>query len=330
MSRCSRTARPCEADILGHDVTYKLGAPGRHLVHNSLAVLAAAALVGADLALAALALAEFQPPTGRGERIALDLPGGDGAAHRRELQRQSRLDARRAGAARPGAARPARPAHRRAGRHAGTRPARAAALHRGLAESDRLANAIDLVFCCGPLMRSLWQALPAEPPRRLCRDLGGARAAAVAALRAGDAVMVKGSLGSRMGPIVKALKRLFARAAALARPRPRKVDAMLYWLIDLSDTALRLQRLSLHHLPHRRRGDHRAAVRVPVRPAIIDRLRVRQGKGQPIRTDGPKSHILTKAGTPTMGGLMILSGIIVSTLLWANLRNPYVWVVLLA
>jgi phospho-N-acetylmuramoyl-pentapeptide-transferase len=63
-------------------------------------------------------------------------------------------------------------------------------------------------------------------------------------------------------------------------------------------------------------------------PWIIDHLRLRQGKGQPIRTDGPKSHILTKAGTPTMGGLMILLGIVVATLLWANPRNPYVWIVL--
>ena len=64
-------------------------------------------------------------------------------------------------------------------------------------------------------------------------------------------------------------------------------------------------------------------------PRIIAGLRVRQGKGQPIRADGPQSHILTKAGTPTMGGLMILSGMIVATLLWANLANPYVWLVLL-
>ncbi|MEP3280382.1 MAG: phospho-N-acetylmuramoyl-pentapeptide-transferase [Stappiaceae bacterium] len=64
-------------------------------------------------------------------------------------------------------------------------------------------------------------------------------------------------------------------------------------------------------------------------PKIIDALRMRQGKGQPIREDGPQSHLLTKKGTPTMGGLMILSGMIVATLLWANLKNPYVWVVLL-
>ena len=63
-------------------------------------------------------------------------------------------------------------------------------------------------------------------------------------------------------------------------------------------------------------------------PAIIDLLRVKQGKGQPIREDGPKTHF-SKKGTPTMGGLMILSGLTVSVLLWGNLRNPYVWVVLL-
>ncbi|MDQ0303859.1 phospho-N-acetylmuramoyl-pentapeptide-transferase [Ancylobacter polymorphus] len=63
-------------------------------------------------------------------------------------------------------------------------------------------------------------------------------------------------------------------------------------------------------------------------PAIIALLRLKQGKGQPIRTDGPQSHLLTKKGTPTMGGLMIFSGLMVATLLWGNLSNPYVWVVL--
>ncbi|SDR61105.1 Phospho-N-acetylmuramoyl-pentapeptide-transferase [Rhizobiales bacterium GAS191] len=63
-------------------------------------------------------------------------------------------------------------------------------------------------------------------------------------------------------------------------------------------------------------------------PAIIDTLRLKQGKGQPIRDDGPQSHLLTKKGTPTMGGLMILSGLFVATLLWADLRSPFVWIVL--
>ncbi|HYC26116.1 MAG TPA: phospho-N-acetylmuramoyl-pentapeptide-transferase [Roseiarcus sp.] len=63
-------------------------------------------------------------------------------------------------------------------------------------------------------------------------------------------------------------------------------------------------------------------------PTIISALRLKQGKGQPIRSDGPQSHLLTKKGTPTMGGLMILSGLIASALLWANLESPYVWIVL--
>ncbi|GIL01065.1 MAG: phospho-N-acetylmuramoyl-pentapeptide-transferase [Alphaproteobacteria bacterium] len=63
-------------------------------------------------------------------------------------------------------------------------------------------------------------------------------------------------------------------------------------------------------------------------PVIIASLKVRQGKGQPIRADGPESHF-AKAGTPTMGGLMILSGVVASTLIWGNLTSTYVWVVLL-
>ncbi|MEO0635710.1 MAG: phospho-N-acetylmuramoyl-pentapeptide-transferase [Pseudomonadota bacterium] len=63
-------------------------------------------------------------------------------------------------------------------------------------------------------------------------------------------------------------------------------------------------------------------------PAIIEALKVRQGRGQPIRADGPQTH-LKKAGTPTMGGLMILVGVIVASLLWANLSSPVVWTVLL-
>ena len=63
-------------------------------------------------------------------------------------------------------------------------------------------------------------------------------------------------------------------------------------------------------------------------PMIISALRLKQGKGQPIRADGPASHLLTKKGTPTMGGLMILFGLFASSLLWASLESPYVWIVL--
>ena len=61
---------------------------------------------------------------------------------------------------------------------------------------------------------------------------------------------------------------------------------------------------------------------------LINILRRKQGKGQPIRDDGPQTHF-AKAGTPTMGGLLILSALLVSTLLWARLDNPYIWIVLL-
>ena len=103
---------------------------------------------------------------------------------------------------------------------------------------------------------------------------------------------------------------------------------MLYWLADLSST------LSIfnvfRYLTVRTAGSMITALVFVFMfgPWIIDHLRIRQGKGQPIRADGPKSHILTKTGTPTMGGLMILLGIVVATLLWANPRNPYVWIVL--
>lgn len=70
------------------------------------------------------------------------------------------------------------------------------------------------------------------------------------------------------------------------------------------------------------------AIGLLIGPRFINLLRVRQGKGQPIREDGPQTH-LAKRGTPTMGGLMILGGLIASTLLWANLKNPFVWIVIL-
>jgi phospho-N-acetylmuramoyl-pentapeptide-transferase len=64
-------------------------------------------------------------------------------------------------------------------------------------------------------------------------------------------------------------------------------------------------------------------------PILIRWLKVKQGKGQPIRSDGPQRHIIEKAGTPTMGGVLILIPWIGSTILWAQLSNPYVWIVLM-
>ncbi|MBL4802562.1 MAG: phospho-N-acetylmuramoyl-pentapeptide-transferase [Emcibacter sp.] len=60
-------------------------------------------------------------------------------------------------------------------------------------------------------------------------------------------------------------------------------------------------------------------------PSIIGMLKKKQKKGQPIRLDGPESHLLTKQGTPTMGGFLILLGLSVGTLLWTDLSNQYIW-----
>jgi phospho-N-acetylmuramoyl-pentapeptide-transferase len=103
---------------------------------------------------------------------------------------------------------------------------------------------------------------------------------------------------------------------------------MLYWLADFSGT---LSVLNVFRYLTVRTGGALITALVFVflfGPWIIDHLRLRQGKGQPIREDGPASHLTTKRGTPTMGGLMILSGVTVATVLWANPANPYVWIVL--
>src|SRR6266446_10094898 len=103
---------------------------------------------------------------------------------------------------------------------------------------------------------------------------------------------------------------------------------MLYWLSAFSDVIGPLN--VLRYITFRTGGSMITALVFVFLfgPSIIDHLRLRQGKGQPIRSDGPQSHLITKKGTPTMGGLMILSGLVVSTVLWANPLNPYVWIVL--
>ena len=98
---------------------------------------------------------------------------------------------------------------------------------------------------------------------------------------------------------------------------------MLYWLSAFSDTIGPLN--VLRYITFRTGGAMITALIFIFMfgPTIIAHLRLRQGKGQPIRTDGPQSHLVTKKGTPTMGGLMILFGIFGSTLLWANPANRY-------
>ena len=216
--KCSLQAETStvQARILGAEVTYKLGAPGRHLVLNSLSVLAAAALVGADLALAALALADLQPASGRGFRLTLHMPRGTAllidesynanpASMRAALALLGQTDLRQLG--------------RRIavlGDMLELGP-RGGELHRELAMAV-LAHDIDLVFCCGPLMRALWEALPSRRKGGYAETSAALESHVLAAVQPGDAVMVKGSLGSRMAPIVKALQSRYRRETPVLAP----------------------------------------------------------------------------------------------------------------
>ena len=195
------------ASILGHDVTYRLGMPGRHMAINSLAVLAAASLVGADLALAALALSQIEPAVGRGARRALEVGNGevtliDESYNANPASMAAALNV--LGSAAVGAQ--------------GRRIAvlgdmlelgpTAPALHRDLNEAIK-ANHIDLVYCCGPLMRNLWDALSTGKRGGHAENSAGLEAQVIAAIRGGDAIMIKGSLGSKMKTIVTALEKRF-------------------------------------------------------------------------------------------------------------------------
>jgi UDP-N-acetylmuramoyl-tripeptide--D-alanyl-D-alanine ligase len=207
------TCSAVHANIIGHDVTYKLGMPGRHMAMNSLAVLAAASLVDADLALAALALSQVEPAAGRGVRRALELAGGEATL----IDESYNANPASMAAALNVLGRAAVGPHGRRiavlGDMLELGPT-GAALHRGLVDAVK-ANQVDLVYCCGPLMRNLWDALSTGKQGGYADNAAGLEAQAVAAIRAGDAVMVKGSLGSKMKTIVNALEKRFPGKTAL-------------------------------------------------------------------------------------------------------------------
>jgi UDP-N-acetylmuramoyl-tripeptide--D-alanyl-D-alanine ligase len=207
------TCSAVHAKILGHDVTYKLGMPGRHMAMNSLAVLAAASLAGADLALAALSLSQIEPAAGRGVRRALEVANGeatliDESYNANPASMAAALNV--LGSATVG------PHGRRIAvlgdmlELGPTGPD----LHRSVADAIKTSR-IDLVYCCGPLMRNLWDALSTGKRGGYADDVANLEAQAVAAIRAGDAIMVKGSLGSKMKTIVNALEKRFPGKTAL-------------------------------------------------------------------------------------------------------------------
>lgn len=199
-----------EANILGDKIGYRIGAPGAHFVQNSLAVLAAVKLAGADLRAAAKSLAGWQAPAGRGERILLGSKNGRIALIDESYN--------------------ANPASMRAaiailGRvPAGKGGRRVAvlgdmlelgkdelALHRELAEPLDAAR-IDRVHLVGERMAALWEVLPPDRRGVYAETADGLAAALAEELRPGDVVMVKGSNGIRLGALAEKLRQQFGAA----------------------------------------------------------------------------------------------------------------------
>lgn len=189
------------ADIAGRHVAFRLPLPGRHMALNALAALAVAAALGADTAAAAAALGAFVPLAGRGQRRHVAVPGGT-ALLIDESYNASAASVRAALAVLRLQAAPRRVAVLGDMLELGDA---GPAEHAGLA--DHVAASADLLFACGPLMRHLYDAVP--PPLRGAHapDADALAPLVRAAVRADDAVLVKGSLGSRMKTVVAALER---------------------------------------------------------------------------------------------------------------------------
>ena len=195
------------ADILGDVIEYQLGTPGRHVVQNSLAVLAAVKVASADLEKAAEALGVVHAQAGRGERRVIKTKTGPVAIVDESYN------------ANPASMRAALSTLGLAPRDTYSRRVAVVGdmlelgvegpkLHAGLAEAVDEAG-IDVVFACGELMESLFQALPAERRGGYAPSSEALQPILLDGVRPGDIIMIKGSLGSRMAPLVEAVARHF-------------------------------------------------------------------------------------------------------------------------
>ncbi|HEY8565770.1 MAG TPA: UDP-N-acetylmuramoylalanyl-D-glutamyl-2,6-diaminopimelate--D-alanyl-D-alanine ligase [Beijerinckiaceae bacterium] len=202
-----------EARVLGTPLLFRVGMPGRHIAVNALGALGVVKALGADLALAGLALAELTPPVGRGERTRLHLAAGEAILI--DESYNANPASMRAALAALAATKP------------GSRGRRVAVLgdmlelgpegpsmHGALQEPAAVA---DIVFAAGPLMRHLVDALPPERRGGYAATAAELEPEVLAALRPGDVVMIKGSNGVRMSRIVQALKARFGPDAVAAR-----------------------------------------------------------------------------------------------------------------
>lgn len=206
------------AELFGRRLTYAMGTPGRHFALNSLAVLAAVEALGADVALAAAAYADVAPLKGRGKREAINLADGmltlidesynaNPAAIRAALEVLGSMEVKGRGR---------RIAVLGDMRELGeTGPQ----LHRGLAP-DLVAARIEQAFLVGPLMNGLYEALPTPMRGAWSATSEAMIEPLLRAVRAGDLVLIKGSLGTRMAPLVEALRGMDASA----NPRPKAAN----------------------------------------------------------------------------------------------------------
>ncbi len=200
------------ARVLNRELSYELGVPGKHVALNSLAVLLGAHAVGVDLDHASVALAHIEAPAGRGRRESLPTHNGeitliDESYNANPASMQAALDL--LGSARADGE--------------GRRIAvlgdmlelgkRSSVLHSALAEHVE-RNAVDVVFAAGTDMRHLFDALPERIRGAWAPHASELHAPVIEAIQGGDIVMVKGSNGSRMGPLVAALREHF-RAPAI-------------------------------------------------------------------------------------------------------------------
>jgi UDP-N-acetylmuramoyl-tripeptide--D-alanyl-D-alanine ligase len=201
-----------EASVHGREIAFSLGAPGLHMVQNALGVLLAVEALGADLRQGAATLAEFSAQRGRGERMTLH--GADGAFTLIDESYNANPASMRAALALLGATIPGA-----GGRRVAVLGdmlelgADAAGLHAALA-SDLSRNKVDLLFCAGPLMRGLFDASPQAIRGSWAERSADIEQSVFDAARGGDVVMVKGSNGSAMGPVVAALRAHFSPPSA--------------------------------------------------------------------------------------------------------------------
>ncbi|MGH6875919.1 MAG: UDP-N-acetylmuramoylalanyl-D-glutamyl-2,6-diaminopimelate--D-alanyl-D-alanine ligase [Rhizomicrobium sp.] len=193
-----------EAEICGRPCAFGIGAAGAHMAHNALAALLAVAALGGDINQPAAALAAFAALQGRGARLAISL--GDGSVEIIDESYNANPASMRAALALLGSAKP-----RAGGRRIAVLGdmlelgAESASLHTALAAPVDNARA-DLVFACGRDMRALFDVLPASRRGSWGETSSEIAPEVVRSSRAGDVILVKGSLGSRMAVILDALR----------------------------------------------------------------------------------------------------------------------------